>query len=175
MSFEAVGALVHTQAVADGEALSDSAGEGDGVTDAVPTPSPGSNADGPAPDATVVPPAPDATLPEPARASAAIAGFATHYGGGPAWGDVANYNGQTLGCGGIYRSEDPTIVAVSPYRAGEWPCGTQLYVCGPVGCVTVTRQDACPGCSANVLDLSESAHQLVCGVGTCRVTIERVR
>jgi hypothetical protein len=40
----------------------------------------------------------------------------------------------------------------------------------------VERQDACPGCGANVLDLSEAGNELVCGIPphTCRVTIEEV-
>jgi hypothetical protein len=38
------------------------------------------------------------------------------------------------------------------------------------------RQDACPGCSAYVLDLSEAGNELACGIPphTCRVTIEEV-
>lgn len=96
-----------------------------------------------------------------------IHGFATHYG--------ESYNGQPLGCGtGDYRSDNPEIAAVSPARYAEWPCGTRLRVCGPAGCAVVTRHDACPGCGPNVIDLSESANRLVCGVPehTCEVTIE---
>ena len=92
----------------------------------------------------------------------------THYG--------ESYNGQPLGCGtGDYNSDDPTIVAVSPARYAEWPCGTRLTICGPAGCIEATRQDACPGCSANVVDLSEAGFGAVYGPGasgSCRVTIE---
>lgn len=97
-------------------------------------------------------------------------GHATHYG--------ASYNGQPLGCGtGVYDSNDPTIAAVSPARYEEWPCGTELLVCGPGGCTIVTRQDACPGCYANLIDLSEAANRLVCATEafpyehTCEVAI----
>jgi hypothetical protein len=104
---------------------------------------------------------------EPARASpgTAIEVQATHYG--------VSYAGNTMGCGGIYDPNNPTIVAVGPARYREWPCGTALQVCGAAGCIVVTRQDACPGCHANVIDLSESGNSLVCGGAphTCRVTI----
>jgi hypothetical protein len=80
----------------------------------------------------------------------------THYG--------IDYNGLTLGCGnGYYTSENETIVAVGPERHSEWPCGTPLQICGPYGCISASRQDACPGCSANVLDLSEAGIDRVCG------------
>ncbi|HLF71056.1 MAG TPA: hypothetical protein VI759_02745 [Dehalococcoidia bacterium] len=80
----------------------------------------------------------------------------THYGIG--------FNGQTLGCGnGYYTSENETIVAVGPERHSEWPCGTPLQVCGQAGCISASRQDGCPGCSANVLDLSEAGIGRVCG------------
>mgnify|MGYP001579982932 CR=1 FL=1 len=95
-----------------------------------------------------------------------IEGYATHYG--------ESYNGQRMGCSGApYRSEDPTILAVGPGRYAAWPCGTRLLVTGPVGEIVVTRQDSCPGCAPNVLDLSERGNELVCGAPphTCRVTI----
>jgi hypothetical protein len=112
------------------------------------------------------------TAPPDGAETASDAGYATHYGGGPAWGDAIDYNGLPLGCGGIYRSEDPTIAAVGPARYAQWPCGTQLEICGPVGCAVVERQDSCPGCGPNVIDLSESAHQLVCGAGTCEISFK---
>ena len=50
-------------------------------------------------------------------------------------------------------------------------CGTLL-----AGCVVVERQDACPGCGPNVLDLSEAGNELICGAPphTCRVTMQKV-
>jgi hypothetical protein len=90
----------------------------------------------------------------------------THYG--------ESYNGQTLGCGtGLYSSDNPTIVAVSPAREGEMPCGTQLQICGAGGCIIALRQDSCPGCSASLFDLSESAFAAVCGApsGVCSATV----
>ena len=95
--------------------------------------------------------------------------IATHYG-------VA-YNGRTLGCGtGYYTSENPSILAVGPTRSYEWPGGTVLEICGHLACNLVVRQDACPGCSRNVVDLSESGLDMLCGyqTSTCRVTIQKV-
>lgn len=112
-----------------------------------------------------LPACPPARLPEGREA---IAGHATHYG--------PSYNGQPMGCpgAGFYSSADPTIAAVGPARYAQWPCGTQLRLCGPAGCATVTRRDACPGCAPNVVDLSEAANSLVCGAPphTCDITIE---
>ena len=81
-----------------------------------------------------------------------------------------------MGCGGVYSSNDITIMAVSPARYREWPCGTRVQVCGPAGCIVVTRQDACPGCYANLVDLSEAGNAAVCGSPphTCRVTLQLV-
>jgi hypothetical protein len=137
------------------------------------------------PQATAPPPTPSPPIPEPttppqpapappvlqeaapsAPSGTTYHGQATHYG--------PSFNGQPLGCGnGVYSSHDPSIVAVSPARYAEWPCGTQLQVCGPGGCVVATRQDACPGCHPNVVDLSEAANSIVCGgqPHTCSVTI----
>jgi hypothetical protein len=128
------------------------------------------------PPQPVQPSAPALPLPSPAPApvgAGLIHGQATHYG--------ESYNGQPLGCGpgfgsrdALYHSDDPVIAAVSPARYREWPCGTRLQLCGPAGCAIVIRVDACPGCYANLIDLSEAANRLVCGVPehTCRVTIE---
>jgi len=105
--------------------------------------------------------------PELVPVSTPIHGWATHYG--------ESFNGSVLGCGsGYYDSNDRSIVAVGPSRYDEWPCGTPLRVCGPAGCITATRQDSCPGCSENVLDLSEAGNELVCGAPphTCRATIQ---
>jgi len=140
--------------------VSDSGREG--LTDAPP----------PAPAPRPVPVAPAA----PAEAQGGlISGQATHYG--------ESYNGQPLGCAGagLYSSDNPNIAAVSPARYQEWPCGTKLRLCGPGGCAVVTRVDSCPGCYANLIDLSESANRLVCATErypyphTCAVTIEVLR
>jgi expansin (peptidoglycan-binding protein) len=110
---------------------------------------------------------------EPTRESDAapstpiIRGWATHYG--------EAYQGGVLGCGtGYYDTNNPDIAAVGPGRYTEWPCGTKLRVCGPAGCIVVTRHDACPGCSPNVLDLSEAGNRQVCGIPehTCRATVQ---
>jgi expansin (peptidoglycan-binding protein) len=94
-----------------------------------------------------------------------INGTATHYG--------ESYNGLRMGCGGVYSSNDPTIAAVGPARYAEWPCGTTLEISGPDGSIIVQRTDSCPGCSATMVDLSESGNAAVCGSPphTCRVTI----
>jgi hypothetical protein len=99
-----------------------------------------------------------------------ISSWVTHYG--------ENFNGRKLGCSklGYYASDDPSIVAVSPERAAEMPCGTLLEVCGPGGCQVMARKDTCPGCSAFVFDLSEAGIDKVCGVGVgvCRTTVTKV-
>lgn len=103
----------------------------------------------------------------PAPSTPIIRGWATHYG--------EAYQGGVLGCGtGYYDTDNPDIVAVGPGRYTEWPCGTKLRVCGPAGCIVVTRHDACPGCSPNVLDLSEAGNRRVCGIPehTCRATVQ---
>ncbi|HWO73125.1 MAG TPA: hypothetical protein VNN21_06165 [Dehalococcoidia bacterium] len=119
---------------------------------------------------------PQAVAPPPAEVveyrpvSAALRGWATHYG--------ESFAGQPLGCGyGPYYPWDASIVAVGPSRYREWPCGTLLQVCGPAGCIVAVRQDSCPGCASNVVDLSEAGNELVCGSPphTCRVTIQRLR
>jgi len=101
--------------------------------------------------------------------SAALRGWATHYG--------ESFAGQPLGCGyGPYDPWDPSIIAVGPSRYRDWPCGAFLEVCGPAGCILGIRQDSCPGCVSNVVDLSEAGSQIVCGAPphTCRVTIQRL-
>jgi expansin (peptidoglycan-binding protein) len=104
--------------------------------------------------------------------------LATHYGGGPAWRDATDYNEGWLGCGlyadedgdNRYSSWDPTIAATG--YSSPWGCGDRLVLCGPAGCQAVIVQDTCPGCGPGVIDLSELAHQRVCGAGTCEVTAE---
>ena len=137
---------------------------------AAPTEAPSTPTRTPAPKPTRTPD-PD----PPSQAAAAVAavgaimsGHATSYG--------ASYNGHSMGCGGVYSSNDTTILAVSPARYREWPCGTRVQVCGPAGCIVVIRQDACPGCYANLVDLSEAGNAAVCGSPphTCRVTLQVV-
>lgn len=118
-------------------------------------------------DSAAAAPDPEAGLLE--GAGPPIHGVATHYG--------YSFNGLPLGCGnGLYSSDDPTIVAVSPARYQQWPCGTRLQVCGPADCMVVTRQDSCPGCHANMFDLSEAGSTRVCGgrPHTCEVTVREL-
>jgi hypothetical protein len=98
--------------------------------------------------------------------SSPVQGIATHYG--------SSYGGQTMGCGGVYSSYDPRIIAVGTAREGTWSCGTLLNVCGSSGCVVGIRQDSCPGCERNHLDLSEAGIADVCGSGAevCDITIQ---
>ncbi len=108
-------------------------------------------------------------LPQVVSASPPSNGIVTHYG--------VTYDGQTMGCTGqTYASTNATIIAVSPVDEGSWPCGTSLRVCGPAGCIVGIRQDSCPGCGHDHLDLSEAGIDQVCGdqAGVCEVTIEKV-
>src|SRR3989344_4157679 len=87
---------------------------------------------------------------------------ATHYG--------ESYNGQPLGCGtGEYSSDNPEILAVSPSRYQEWPCGTRLRITNPANSaiLEVVRHDACPGCGHNTIDLSEKGLDILCGQQGC--------
>jgi hypothetical protein len=93
--------------------------------------------------------------------------YVTHYG--------QSFNGQALGCKtGAYSSDDAGIVAVGPERDAEWPCGTILRICGPGGCLVAAREDGCPGCGPDHVDLSEEGLYLVCGPGSgvCQANIE---
>ena len=107
--------------------------------------------------------------PMPESVAPSITMRATHYG--------ESYEGLRMGCpgAGVYRGSDPGIVAVSPSRYSEWPCGQRLLVVGPRGSIYVTRQDACPGCDKHgwpeMIDLSEAGHAIVCGRGTCVVEV----
>lgn len=105
-------------------------------------------------------PAPTLSLPVTARATF----YHPSLAGGP------------LGCGyGPYRPSDPTVVAVSPARYREWPCGTEFQITGPAGSMRAMRKDACPGCSANHVDLSSAGSTAVCGRPvTCTVQVRRI-
>lgn len=109
----------------------------------------------------------------PWKVAYTVTGQATHYG--------ESYNGQVMGCRphAPYWSSDSTIVAVSPDRYVSWPCGTEFRIHGPVGSIYGYRQDSCPGCRGNHVDLSEAGFAAVCGapyiVGRCAVEIEVLR
>jgi hypothetical protein len=94
------------------------------------------------PEATVRPLATPSPVPAPlADVSATLDGVVTHYG--------ESFNGLTMGCGGIYSSDNLSIAAVAyPSRNTEWPCGTAFLVEGPAGSLLVSRTDSCPGCGA---------------------------
>lgn len=92
---------------------------------------------------------------------------ATHYG--------ISYQGQTMGCGGRYDTNNPAILAVGPPLYASTPCGTQFQITGPAGTIIVQRTDSCPGCSNQLIDLSEAGITQVCGsLGSCVVTMERL-
>ena len=111
--------------------------------------------------------------------------FSTRYG--------ESYNGSPMGCTGKpYGGADVSILAVPPALSRVIPCGTRLRICNesqpmPTGtasvassgvlilrrdsdglyavrCIDVTRQDSCPGCLPNHLDLSEAGNAVLCGV-----------
>lgn len=138
------------------------------------SPSPAATATTVPPTATVEPTATPSPVPPTPIApnlgdSVPINGYVTHYG--------ESFNGQTMACGGTYRSEFPGIVAVAyPSRNADWPCGTLFRITGPAGVLVAPRTDSCPGCGPNHLDLSESGSELVCGrVGNCAVRIEVIK
>ena len=88
----------------------------------------------------------------------------THYG--------ESYNGQRMGCGGIYYSSDISIAAVGYPYSTAYPCGAVLELEGPGGTLTVIRQDTCPGCGSGLIDLSEAGIIQVCGsLGSCTVRV----
>ena len=109
-------------------------------------------------------------LPTLVPVGAPVDGIVTHYG--------ADYTGQPLGCGdGVYASDDESIIAVGLARDITWPCGTVIEVCGAAGCIVGVRQDTCPGCRADHVDLSEAGIEAVCGpeVPRCEVRLQAMR
>jgi hypothetical protein len=138
------------------------------------TPVPPTATPTPPPTATPTPlPSPTPTrTPRPSATANpdAIPGIASVY-----WDGLA---GNPFSCSGYgtYNPENPLIVAVSYGRAGEWPCGTELQVCGVASgaCLNMIRVDICPGCLLNHIDLSAAGFQYLCGNATpCGVTIRR--
>lgn len=96
--------------------------------------------------------------------------MATRYGDGRPRGDGTfepNYNGQTMGCGGIYDSNNPAIVAVPYALNAAMPCGTPLRITSPYGSLMAFRTDTCPACGSNHIDLSESGLYILCGYTEC--------
>lgn len=129
----------------------------------------------PAPTATSTPePAPVVVAsPAPRAAAAPVAAgppgsfVATHYG--------ESYNGSPLGCGGVYSSDNPDIVATGAALSRSVGCGRGLMICGSAGCILAHRRDYCPGCDAyGMIDLSEAGQVAVCGAvgNNCRVSVE---
>lgn len=85
--------------------------------------------------------------------------IATRYG--------ESYDGQATGCGGVYRSSDPSILAAPwPVRDREWRCGQRLRITNPDNgrWLNVVRVDSCPGCGRNHVDLSEAGLAHLCGL-----------
>ena len=141
-----------------------------------PTPVP------PTPTATPPPPTPTPTLPPPTPTPEPPPAPLSP---GLLLGSVTPYSdslaGLTLGCNGYggYNPEDPTVIAVGPEHYEDWPCGTQLGVCSVdtatgviTSCIVGVRQDSCPGCTGNHLDVSRAAFEILCGsVSRCNVVI----
>jgi hypothetical protein len=55
------------------------------------------------------------------------------------------------------------------------PCGSPLRICGPTGCIEGgVREDSCPQCWGDWVDLSTAGIAAVCGpeVSSCNVSVE---
>ena len=86
------------------------------------------------------------------------------------------FTGRSMGCTGAgpYKPTDVTIVAVGPSLYDQFPCGTNIEVCGPKGCLTGQRKDACPGCKGAHVDVSRAGLAAVCGVNACEVRVRKL-
>jgi len=86
------------------------------------------------------------------------------------------FTNKPMGCTGAgpYTPTDVTIVAVGPAMYDQFPCGTAIEVCGPKGCLSGVRKDACPGCQSYHVDLSKAGLTAVCGPNACDVRIRRL-
>lgn len=152
------------------------------LTPLLPTPTPVPPTSTPVPPtATPIPPAPTPTAAPPAPTevpSDAISGEPPGSLEGLIAGSVTRYADElednNLGCGGVYDIENPYIIAVGWEYHEEWPCGTQLVVCGAAGCVLGIRADTCPGCTGGQIDMSRAGVEAVCGNASgCNVVIQR--
>ena len=87
-----------------------------------------------------------------------------------------SFTNKPMGCTGAgpYKPTDLTIIAVGPAMYDQYPCGTAIEVCGPKGCLTGLRKDACPGCQGYHVDLSRAGLTAVCGPNACDIRLKRL-